>query len=168
MKGQFCAIIAGSLHYNDLAYYMVMEGAMPVRTAEAIWEGNLRGGRGTMEFGSGAFKGQYSYQSRFENGTGTNPEELIGAAHAGCFSMAFAGDLADAGFTPEYIHTTAHVHIDKMNAGFTITRIELSTEGKVPGIDAAAFNTFAEGAKAACPVSRALGAVPITLTAKLL
>lgn len=140
---------------------------MPVRTAEAVWEGNLREGRGTMEFGSGAFKGQYSFLSRFENGEGTNPEELIAAAHAGCFSMAFSADLADAGYTPEHVHTTAKVHVDKTSGGFSITRIELNTEGKVPGIDAETFHKIAEGSKAGCPVSRALAAVPIELVAKL-
>ena len=140
---------------------------MPIRRANAVWEGNLLDGRGVMEFESGAFKGQYSFSSRFESGLGTNPEELIAAAHAGCFSMAFAGDLASAGYTPAYIHTTAKVHIDKAQNGFAISLIELATEGSVPGIDEATFAQYAEGAKAGCPVSRALAATKITLTTKL-
>src|SRR5215472_3197493 len=100
---------------------------MPIRTADAEWKGNLKEGSGTMKLGSGAFQGPYSFQSRMENGAGTNPEELIGAAHAGCFSMAFSAQLAGAGFTPMRVHTTARVRFDKTNGGFAITSIELDT-----------------------------------------
>jgi osmotically inducible protein OsmC len=142
---------------------------MPVRNAEAIWDGNLMEGSGMMKLGSGAYEGPYSFKSRMQEGAGTNPEELIGAAHAGCFSMAFSGQLTGAGFPPTRIHTTAHVTFEKLETGFTITRIVLETEGKVPGISAAQFQELAEAAKKGCPVSRALAAVAdIQLTAKLL
>lgn len=141
---------------------------MPVRSAEAAWEGDLRGGRGRMKFGGGAFEGQYSFSSRFEEGVGTNPEELLGAAHAGCFSMAFSNELAKAGFTPTRVQTVARVRLEKGDAGFSITRIELETEGVVPGISTEQFLTIAEGAKKNCPVSRALAATEITLKATLL
>src|SRR5215203_2461874 len=104
---------------------------MPVRTADAQWEGPLSSGKGQMRFGSGAFEGAYSFASRFEEGTGTNPEELIAAAHAGCFSMAFAGALGRAGHDPEAVHTNAAVHLEKTDDGFTITRIDLTTEATV-------------------------------------
>ena len=104
---------------------------MAIRTANARWEGGLRDGNGTMAFGSGAFEGAYSFSSRFEEGAGTNPEELIGAAHAGCFSMALANDLAAAGHEPNWIETTARVHLEPVEGGFGITRIELATEGEV-------------------------------------
>ncbi len=141
---------------------------MPVRKAEAVWEGNLKKGKGSMKFGSGAFEGSYSFASRFEQGPGTNPEELIGAAHAGCFSMAFSGVLETAGYVPERIHTVARVHIDKAGEGFKITTIELETEGRVPGIDEKMFREKAEDAKKGCPVSVALAGVEIKLQAKLL
>jgi osmotically inducible protein OsmC len=140
---------------------------MAVRTANARWEGALRDGSGTMALGSGAFEGQYSYASRFEEGTGTNPEELIGAAHAGCFSMAFANTLATAGHVPKRIETTARVHLVPAEEGPSITQIELQTEGEVPGIDAEEFQTHAETAKANCPVSKALAGVDISLEATL-
>lgn len=140
---------------------------MPIRNASAEWNGDLIKGTGTVALGSGAFKGNYSFGSRFENGTGTNPEELIGAAHAGCFSMAFSAILGKAGFAPKSIKTTAKVHIDKVGDGFTITKIDLDTVGVVPGIDNATFMKHANEAKAGCPVSRALTGVEITLTAKL-
>ena len=140
---------------------------MPTRNAEAVWEGDLKGGKGTMKLGSGAYQGQYSFASRFEQGTGTNPEELIAAAHAGCFSMALSNGLAKAGFTPTRVDTTANVHLEKTDAGFGITKIELRTEAEVPGIDQAAFKEQADTAKANCPVSKALAAVDITLDAKL-
>lgn len=140
---------------------------MPVRTADAEWKGNLIDGSGTMKLGSGAFSGPYSFRSRMEQGTGTNPEELIGAAHAGCFSMALSAMLSQAGFPPESIHTTAKVHFEKQGEGFGIPRIELNTEAKVPGIDEAAFQQHAQGAKQNCPVSKALAGVEIQLTAKL-
>ncbi len=141
---------------------------MAVRQANAEWKGALKEGSGTMALGSGSYKGAYSYVSRFENGAGTNPEELIGAAHAGCFSMALAAGLGRAGITPTSIRTTAKVHLGTTDAGPGITRIELETEGEVPGIDQATFQQHAEAAKKGCPVSRALAGVPdITLTATL-
>ena len=140
---------------------------MPARKADAEWEGSLADGKGTMRFGSGAFDGGYSFRSRFEEGTGTNPEELIGAAHAGCFSMALSNLLAEAGHVPERVHTTAEVHLGQVPDGFAITRIDLRTEGSVPGIDQSTFVEHAEKAKAGCPVSKALAAVDITLDAKL-
>ena len=140
---------------------------MAVRTASARWEGALRDGSGTMALGSGAFEGQYSYRSRFEEGTGTNPEELIGAAHAGCFSMALASILAEGGNPPQRIETTATVRFEPVDGAPTIRQIELSTEGAVPGIDEAEFKRQAEAAKATCAVSRALTGVEISLDAKL-
>jgi len=140
---------------------------MPVRTAAAVWEGNLRKGKGTMKFGGGAFEGNYSFASRFEQGPGTNPEELIAAAHAGCFSMALSMMLENAGYAIDAIHTVAKVHIDKVGEGFKITTIELETEGKVPGIDETTFLKHAEAAKKNCPVSMALTGVQIKLQAKL-
>jgi lipoyl-dependent peroxiredoxin len=140
---------------------------MPVRTAEARWQRSLQDGSGTMRLGSGAFEGGYSFKSRFEDGPGTNPEELIGAAHAGCFSMAFANALSQAGHKPQEIRTTASVHFDKTDQGWSITRIDLATEGNVPGVDEGSFKRIAEDAKKTCPVSRALAATPITLSATL-
>ncbi len=140
---------------------------MPVRKAYAQWSGSLPDGNGTMAFGSGAFEGQYSFGSRFEEGTGTNPEELIGAAHAGCFSMALSADLTRAKLTPRRIHTTARVHLESVDGGFRITRIELDTEGDVPGLDAKGFAEHAETAKKSCPVSVALAGVQISLNARL-
>lgn len=141
---------------------------MPVRTADAEWKGNLMDGAGTMKLGSGAFSGPYSFRSRMQEGAGTNPEELIGAAHAGCFSMALSHILTQAGSAPDTIHTTAKVQFDKQGDGFAITRIDLNTEGKVPGIDEATFQKHAETAKENCPVSKALTGVDIHLTAKLM
>ncbi len=140
---------------------------MPVRNADAQWEGTLQDGKGTMRFGSGAFEGQYSFASRFEEGTGTNPEELIAAAHAGCFSMALSGGLSRAGHVPNRVHTTAKVHLEKGDAGFRISTIELETEADVPGIDDPAFQQAAEAAKAGCPVSQALAGVDVKLNARL-
>jgi osmotically inducible protein OsmC len=132
---------------------------MPKRTAEARWDGTLQEGNGTMRMASGAYEGPYSFQSRFEEGDGTNPEELIAAAHAGCFSMALSGELGRAGHTAESVETTATVHIDKVDEGFGITRIELETRARVPGVSEEEFQQAAEGAKKGCPVSRALAAV---------
>jgi osmotically inducible protein OsmC len=132
---------------------------MPKRRAEAHWEGSLQDGQGAMRMASGAYEGPYSFQSRFEEGDGTNPEELIAAAHAGCFSMAFSGDLGRAGHHAELVETNATVHIDKVEDGFAITRIELDTRARVPGIDEDEFQRIAEAAKEGCPVSQALGAV---------
>lgn len=140
---------------------------MPVNTASAVWEGRLRDGNGKMRLGSGAYEGPYSFVSRFESGAGTNPEELIGAAHAGCFSMAFAATLERAGFPATSVKTSARVHLDKVDAGFAITRIELSTDAVVPGIEEAAFQEHAQSAKAGCPVSKALAGVEISLVANL-
>lgn len=140
---------------------------MAVRTSEAEWQGDLKDGKGVMKLGSGAFQGAYSFSSRFEEGTGSNPEELIGAAHAGCFSMAFANILSKAGFKPQRVHTVAKVHLEKVGEGFKITHVDLSTEAVVPGIDKDAFLQNAEKAKTGCPVSQALGAVKINLDAKL-
>ena len=121
-----------------------------------------------MKTGKGGYQGNYSFKSRFEEGEGTNPEELIGAAHAGCYSMAFSGALTSAGFAPTSIETTAKVHLDKKEAGFTVTRIELETVGDVPGIDEATFQKVAEGAKENCPISRLLSpGAEISLTATL-
>jgi osmotically inducible protein OsmC len=140
---------------------------MPVRSSDAQWEGDLQSGKGTMRFGGGAYEGQYSFASRFESGTGTNPEELIAAAHAGCFSMALSGGLSRAGHPPNRVHTTAKVHLEKGDAGFGISTIELETEAEVPGIDDAAFQEAAAAAKSGCPVSKALAAVDIKLNARL-
>ncbi len=140
---------------------------MAVRTAKAVWEGELKTGKGTMRLGSGAFEGNYSFSSRFENGPGTNPEELIGAAHAGCFSMAFAAALGQEGFKPKSIRTTASVHIVSEGGGFVIPEIDLDTEAEVPGIDQMKFQQIAEDAEKNCPVSKALGSVIIRLKAKL-
>lgn len=140
---------------------------MPVRKAEALWEGGLAKGKGKMKLGSGAFEGSYSFASRFEQGTGTNPEELIGAAHAGCFSMALSFMLEQAGFNPERVQTRARVHLEKVGEGFKITTIELETEGKVPGIDEKTFLEKADAAKKGCPVSVALAGTEIKLQARL-
>jgi osmotically inducible protein OsmC len=120
-----------------------------------------------MRFGSGAFEGHYSFRSRFGDEKGTNPEDLIAAAHAGCFSMALAYGLEGAGFTPKRIRTTAKTHIEKSRDGFRITRIKLETSAEVPGIDEATFRNHADAAKRDCPVSRALAGPEITLTARL-
>jgi len=140
---------------------------MPTRRADAVWEGDLQGGRGTMRMASGAYEGGYSFGSRFEEAAGTNPEELIAAAHAGCFSMALSGALGKAGHPPERVSTTAKVHLEKVGEGFGITRIDLVTVARVPGIDEAAFQQAAEGAKTNCPVSKALAGVDVSLDATL-
>ena len=140
---------------------------MPVRSASAEWQGDLPKGRGTLRSQTGAIGGQYSFSSRFEEGTGTNPEELIAAAHAGCYSMALANMLSQAGHVPTSVKTTAKVHLDKVEGGVGITRIELTCRGVVPGLDQNGFQEHAEKAKVGCPVSRALAAVEITLDAAL-
>jgi osmotically inducible protein OsmC len=137
------------------------------RTSEARWEGDLKNGNGRIKLGSGTFEGQYGFKSRFESGPGTNPEELIAAAHAGCYSMALSNALATAGFVPTSVQTAASVMLDKLESGFTITKIILKTQAKVPNIDAAKFQKVAEEAKKGCPVSKALSAVPIELNATL-
>jgi lipoyl-dependent peroxiredoxin len=140
---------------------------MPTRNSEAVWEGDLQSGKGRIKLGSGAFEGQYSFNSRFQDGTGTNPEELIAAAHAGCFSMALASALTKAGHPPTRVHTTAKVHLEKHSDAFLIPKIELETEATVPGISEADFQTTAKGAKEGCPVSKVLAAAEITLKATL-
>jgi osmotically inducible protein OsmC len=140
---------------------------MAVRSAEAVWTDGLKDGTGTVKLGSGAYEGAYSFASRFEQGTGTNPEELIGAAHAGCFSMALSAGLERSGHKPASVTTKARVHLEKVGEGFRITKIQLQTEANVPGIDAATFREQAEAAKKGCPVSRALAGVHIELDAKL-
>jgi osmotically inducible protein OsmC len=140
---------------------------MPVRVANAEWKGNLPKGSGSLETETGFVKGNYSFSSRFEEGAGTNPEELIAAAHAGCFSMAFANILAKAGHEAESIRTTARVYLEKGPDGFGISRIELECVGRVPGVDDAPFQEHAQSAKVGCPVSRALAATPIELVASL-
>ncbi len=140
---------------------------MPTRNADATWEGDLKGGKGTMRLAGGAYQGPYSFASRFESGQGTNPEELIAAAHAGCFSMALSHGLAQAGFPPKRVHTTAKVHLEKGAEGFSIPRIDLVTEADVPGITEAAFREQAEKAKQGCPVSKLFRGANITLDARL-
>lgn len=143
---------------------------MPVRKADATWNGTLTEGNGVMRMASGAYEGQYSFSSRFEEGVGTNPEELVASAHAGCFSMAFSLGLSNAGFDPKQVNTTARVHITrKPEGGFIISKIELETEVEVGGgIDNAQFQEIAEATKLGCPVSVALAAVEeITVSAKL-
>ena len=141
---------------------------MATREATAQWQGSLKEGSGRMRLGSGMFEGPYSFVSRFENGAGTNPEELIGAAHAGCFSMALSHDLASSGHTPTKVSTTARVHLGATDGGPAITRIELETEGQVPGITAQEFADRAEAAKKNCVISRALaGVATITVKATL-
>jgi osmotically inducible protein OsmC len=140
---------------------------MPTRSASAIWEGTLKEGKGKIKLGSGAFEGSYSFASRFERGAGTNPEELIGGAHAGCFSMALANGLTQLGYAPKRIETSAQVAIERIGEGFKITRINLKTEAEVPGIEEILFLEQAEKAKLNCPVSQALKGVKISLQAKL-
>jgi osmotically inducible protein OsmC len=139
---------------------------MPTRQAHAEWKGPIDSGQGNMEFGSGAFEGAYSFKSRMQDGPGTNPEELIGAAHAGCFSMALSVVLGNEGHEPESIATDAKVSFEQQGEGWAITGIALTTVGKVPGMDEDAFRQAAETAKETCPVSVALS-VPITLDASL-
>ena len=137
---------------------------MSVRKASATWNGTLKEGKGTMSLGSGAFEGAYSFSSRFEEGTGTNPEELIGAAHAGCFSMFLAALLTDAGYTPTSVNTTAKVHLRQ---GPTITLIELESQANVPGVENAELQQLAIQAKENCPVSKALAGPEIQMTVTL-
>src|SRR4051812_23846553 len=132
---------------------------MTIREADAHWAGSLKEGAGRLKLGSGVFEGVYSFPSRFENGPGTNPEELIAAAHAGCFTMALASLLEKQGFSGVHIHTTAKVHLGFTEAGPTLTRIDLETAGEGRGLDQARFEQYAEAAKRGCLVSRALAAV---------
>jgi osmotically inducible protein OsmC len=141
---------------------------MPTRNASARWDGSLTEGHGTMRMASGAYEGPYSFQSRFEEGDGTNPEELIAAAHAGCYSMALSGELGKAGHDVESVETEATVHIDEVDDGFAIKRIELRTRVTASGLDDSDFQQAAEAAKEGCPVSQALAAVEaIDLDAQL-
>ena len=141
---------------------------MPTRKAEAEWLGNLAEGSGRLKVGSGAFDGPYSFKSRFEEGeSATNPEELIGAAHAGCFTMALTAALSRAQITPTRIHTNATVKLEKIGESFSITAIALETEAEIPGLDDAAFQEYAQGAKQNCPVSKALAGTEISLVARL-
>jgi osmotically inducible protein OsmC len=140
---------------------------MPTRSSSAQWSGNLARGNGTMSLGSGAFEGPYSFASRFESGDGTNPEELIAAAHAGCFSMALAAMLSEDDHVPDSVNTTAEVTIEAVDGAPTITRSELSTQVQVDGLSEEEFQQYAEGARSRCAVSRALGGVEISLDAKL-
>lgn len=140
---------------------------MPTRSADATWKGNLQEGQGTMNLESGAYEGRFSYKSRFEEGTGTNPEELIGAAHAGCFSMALSNMLAEDGYTPERVHTTSNVTLEMIDDSPTITKILLKTEATVPDLDDGAFQEIAQKAKENCPVSKVLAGADISLDATL-
>ena len=141
---------------------------MIVRKSEALWDGNIKKGKGTMKVGGGSISGNYSFGSRFEHGSGTNPEELIGAAHAGCFNMALTMVLEQSGYNVDHIHTIAKVSIDKVGEGYKITHIELDTEGRVPGCDEKTFMEKAELAKKNCPVSMALTGVGIDLRSRLM
>lgn len=137
------------------------------RKASAEWQGGLKDGKGTISTDSSVLSDtQYSFSTRFENGVGTNPEELIAAAHAGCFSMALSGQLGNAGMTAESIKTTATVTLDKTDSGFAITTVHLDVTARIPGAEQAAFETAANNAKAGCPVSKLLNA-EITMDAKL-
>ncbi len=140
---------------------------MLIRKSSAMWEGTLKDGKGTMRVGSGAYEGPYSYASRFESGAGTNPEELVGAAHAGCFSMALSAGLTEAGHPPTMIHTEAEVRFEPQRGGYRITSILLTTKGIVPGVSENDFKTYAQEAKKNCPVSKALGGVDIQLDAHI-
>ena len=138
------------------------------RTASAVWHGGLKDGKGSISSQSGVLKDtQYSFSTRFENGNGTNPEELIAAAHAGCFSMALSAELGKANLTPDHVSTSAAVTLDKTDAGWTVTKVHLTVKSKIPGASAEAFQNAANSAKANCPISRLLAAATITLDATL-
>ena len=138
-----------------------------IRKASAVWKGSLKDGKGTISSDSGVLSNTpYSFSTRFENAKGTNPEELIAAAHAGCFTMALSAQLGNAGITPESLETTASLSLDKLDAGWTVTKIHLDVSARIPGVDQAAFDKAAENAKAGCPISRLLKA-EITMTARL-
>jgi osmotically inducible protein OsmC len=137
------------------------------RKASAVWKGGLKDGKGTISSDSGVLENtQYSFSTRFEEGKGTNPEELIAAAHAGCFSMALSGQLGNAGMTAQEINTTCTITLEKTDAGFTVTESHLDVNVKIPGADAKAFETAANNAKAGCPISRLLN-TKVTMDAKL-
>ena len=137
------------------------------RTAKAEWKGDLKGGSGHVALGSGAYEGSYSFKTRFEDGKGANPEELLGAAHAGCYSMALSHLLATEGHTPERVRTTAAIHLGTDDEGFLITKIDLDVRATVPGIDDSTFQQFAEKAKVGCIIGRALASTKVGLTATL-
>lgn len=140
-----------------------------VRKGSAVWNGSLKEGKGTVSTESGVLtNAQYSFSTRFENARGTNPEELIAAAHAGCFSMALSAQLGNAGITPQSLETTASVTLEKLESGFTVTKIHLDLTARIPGVDKAVFDKAAADAKAGCPISKLLKAAEITLTTKLL
>ena len=141
---------------------------MPIRNGSAVWEGDLLTGKGQMKFGRGAFEGNYSFSSRFEDGVGTNPEELIAAAHAGCFSMELANRLAQAGFEPKHIETNAKVNIAKAAKGYKIITIDLITQAEVPGIKESKFLELANEAKKNCPVSQLVTGAEVRLQTKLM
>ena len=137
------------------------------RKASAVWHGDLKQGKGTISTESGVLsQAQYSFSTRFENGVGTNPEELVAAAHAGCFSMALSAELGKGGISPESIRTAALLTMDRLEAGWTVTEIHLEVSAKIPGVDRAAFEQAANAAKAGCPISRLLNA-KITMNAQL-
>jgi lipoyl-dependent peroxiredoxin len=140
---------------------------MPVRSSTGIWRGSLKEGDGLVRLGSGAFEGPYSFASRFEQGAGTNPDELVAAAHAGCFSMQLAVFLSEAGFVPAEVQTEARVHLGREQGQTAITKIELVCRAQVPGVEPEVFAQHAEAAKSGCIISRALSAVPIELDARL-
>jgi len=140
---------------------------MPTRNADATWNGSLKDGKGSFKTGSGAIDGAYSFSSRFEDGSGTNPEELIAAAHAGCYSMALANELGKAGHVPDSVETTAKVHLKQEGDGFVIPKIDLVTKASVEGLDDSEFQKIAEATKAACPVSKVLAGAEISLDATL-
>jgi osmotically inducible protein OsmC len=140
---------------------------MKIRKAQAVWEGSLKEGGGTVRFGDGAFESRYSWEDRFGEGVGTNPEELLAAAHAACFSMALSSQLTNAGSPPQRIETTANLHFEKLEAGWTVVKIVLDTQVRAAGLEKSAFQELSEKAKATCPISRALGAVDIELNARL-
>jgi len=146
----------------------IKETIMIVRHSDAEWQGNLKEGHGKVKLGSGAYEGPYSFRSRFADGAETNPEELIAAAHAGCYTMALVAGLSAAGHTPGHVHTTAKVRLEQSGPAFTITLIELETEADVPGVDNATFQRLAEEMKKSCPVSKALAGTQITLKAVLI
>jgi len=160
-------VIWYKIHSSAIKLIFLVREELMKRKASAVWRGGLRDGRGTISTDSGVLsETQYSFSTRFEDGKGTNPEELIAAAHAGCFSMALSGQLGNAGLVAESINTTAAVTLDKTDAGFTITAVHLSVTARVPGASREAFETAANNAKAGCPVSRVLNA-QITMEAKL-
>jgi osmotically inducible protein OsmC len=164
VAGQLAVDICLNVVFNSRKNYTTM----PTRKASANWNGDLKSGKGEMEFGSGAWKGAYSFSSRMEDGTGTNPEELIAAAHAGCFSMALTGDLGRAGFAPTSVNTKANLQFSNTSGKWAIDSIELNVEASAAGIDEAKLKEIAAGTKDNCPVSRALtGVAKITVNAKL-